>query len=619
MSAADITIDTLRFEDLLRIGLEDIPGASRGEWTLHGPVDPGISMLELFAWQLEQRLFMAEQATEPALRAGLRLLGLPAPAPAQAAATVLSVAGPAGRLEAGTVFGLERDAAGRRFALDEDVWIAPVAGVRVSGRMQAEGDVLELALDGTGAAAGGTVLSLLVEIDAAPGVAPAWLPGAADAPPPAELAWTAVGPDGASEPVAVTDTTGALRRSGLLRLAWPDVFVHTGSEPRRLRAAARKASYTEPVRIVAVSANAAVARQRVPASANVDLRGLLPLPGQVVVVPGAAGLLCDDELVLTMAERDGAEHEWRGVRTWVGSGPDDRVVLVDRVRGELRFGDGRSGRVPRPAADSGVMHYALGAGDAGNVGPLRDWGQEDGAATATNPVAADGGAEPETLDAARQRAADALSAPDRTVTADDAVELAVSTPGLGLPRAEPSAGFHPGFPCVATPGALSVTILPHADRDSDPAAWTAAPQPDAGAVAAVLARLSGARLLGQEVFVLAPHYRAVTVDVTVSALAAGGDERAAAVGALRRHLDALAGGGEGEGWPFGAPVRPSELAGVVQDALGPEATVTHLSVALDGGADSDCSDLAIGPRELVYLAAANVTVLAAAPTGGGLR
>jgi hypothetical protein len=619
VSAADIAIDTLTFQDLLRIGLEDIPGASRGEWTLHGPVDPGISMLELLAWQLEQRLFMGEQTTEPMLRAGLRLLGLPAPAPARAAATVLSIAGPAGRLPAGTVFGLDRDTAGRRFALAEDVWIAPVAGVRVSGRMHVAGDALELELDGAGAAAAGTRLSLLVDVEAAPGVVPAWLPGAAGADPPAELAWTAIGPDGASEPVAVTDTTGALRRSGLLRLAWPDVFERAGTEPRRLRAAARGASYTEPVRIAAVHANAAVARQRVPATASVDLRGLLPLPGQVVAVPGAARALCDDELVLTMAERDGATHEWQGVRTWVGSGPGDRVVLVDRERGELRFGDGRSGRVPRPAADGAAVHYALGAGDAGNVGPLRGWAQEAGAATAVNPLAADGGSDPETLAAARQRAADALATPDRTVTAADAVELAVSTPGLGLRRAHASAGFHPGFPCVATPGALSLTIVPHADRQADPEAWTAAPQPDAGAVAGVLARLRGARLLGQEVFVLAPRYRAVTVDVTVSALTAGGDERASAVAALRRHLDALVGGGEGEGWPFGAPVRPSELAGVVQDALGPEATVSRLSVALDGGEPSDCSDLPIGPRELVHLAAANVTVLAAAPTGGGLR
>jgi hypothetical protein len=91
------------------------------------------------------------------------------------------------------------------------------------------------------------------------------------------------------------------------------------------------------------------------------------------------------------------------------------------------------------------------------------------------------------------------------------------------------------------------------------------------------------------------------------------------VDALRRYLDPLAGGSERDGWPFGGPVRPSALAGVVQKTIGPEATVTRLSVALDDGPPSDCSDLAIGPRELVWLGEATITWVAALPAGGGLR
>jgi len=98
----------------------------------------------------------------------------------------------------------------------------------------------------------------------------------------------------------------------------------------------------------------------------------------------------------------------------------------------------------------------------------------------------------------------------------------------------------------------------------------------------------------------------VTVDLAVSATAQAGDTRARIVDALRRHLDALEGGSEGEGWPFGDPVRPSALAGVVQRTIGPEATVTRFSAALDGGPPSDCADLAIGPRELVWLGEATI-------------
>jgi Baseplate J-like protein len=627
VSAAGVPIDTLTFEDLLRLGLEDLPGSSQGQWTLHGPVDPGISFLELFAWQFEQRLFMAEQLTEPIVRASLRLLGLADPAPATAAVTVLAVSGTGapGHLATGTVFGLDDDVAGRRFALDEDLWVQPVDGAQVAGRLLADADVLELTLSGDTTAPGiGGALSLLVELPAVPGVSAAWRPAAVDAPGPAELRWTAVGPDGSEAAVDVEDGTGALRRPGILRVPWPDVWDRSGGEPRRLRATAVRASYTEPVAVAAVHANVAIARHRVAASTDPgpELAGFLPLPGQVLPIAGAQGLLCDGDgdVVLSMIERDGERHDWTSVRTWVGSGPADRIFVVDRGRGELRFGDGRRGRVPRPAEQpDAAVSYALGAGAAGNLGRSRTWSQEGGVALAINPVAADDGAEAEDLEAARQRAADALALRDRTVTADDARELAESTPGVAIARAHVTPGEHPCFPCDPVDGALAVTVVPYADRTAEPAAWTVAPQPDDGAVEAVRQRLEGARLLGQEVFVLAPLYRRVTVDVSVSALSDAGDASERIVAALRTYLDPLVGGSEREGWPFGGPVRPSALTGVVQDTAGVEATVTRLIVALDDGAPSDCGDLAIGERELVYLGTATVSWVAVAPPGGGLQ
>ena len=96
----------------------------------------------------------------------------------------------------------------------------------------------------------------------------------------------------------------------------------------------------------------------------------------------------------------------------------------------------------------------------------------------TNSVAATGGVDAEPIELARQRAADALGRPDRTVTTDDAVALAVTTPGVGVARAHASPGYHPGFPCVEIPSALTVTVVPEVDRDSDVAEWTLAPEPD---------------------------------------------------------------------------------------------------------------------------------------------
>ena len=104
---------------MLRLALGDIPAASGGRWTLHGPVDPGVTLLERFAWELEQRLYSAEQVTPEMVRASLRLLGVGDPAGTRCARTVLCLAGTAPPVEvlAGTVFRLDGDHLDRRFAL----------------------------------------------------------------------------------------------------------------------------------------------------------------------------------------------------------------------------------------------------------------------------------------------------------------------------------------------------------------------------------------------------------------------------------------------------------------------------------------------------------------------
>ena len=72
----------------------------------------------------------------------------------------------------------------------------------------------------------------------------------------------------------------------------------------------------------------------------------LPLPGQHLDLPDAQGRLL--EASLTLRERDGQEHEWTAVADFVFSGREDRVFVIDRAAGALRFGDGRTGRIPVP-------------------------------------------------------------------------------------------------------------------------------------------------------------------------------------------------------------------------------------------------------------------------------
>ena len=319
----------------------------------------------------------------------------------------------------------------------------------------------------------------------------------------------------------------------------------------------------------------------------------MALPGPQLRVPQAAGTLHDapGATTLRLDEVDGEAHDWVSVAGWVGVDPGDRVFTVDRVRGELRFGDGRAGRVPRPAPGGrAVVRYLLGAGPAGNLGSGSSWAQQGGAEVGVNRVPAAGGTDAEGLDAGRQRAADELVRPDRTVTRDDVTDLALASPGVDVRRVLVSVDHHPLFPCAAVPGAVTVTVVPGADRDAPVAEWTRAPEPDPGLLEAVRRQLEGARLLGQEVYVGPPRYRAVRVWMEITRSATDDAIAMQVTDALVRHLDPLS-GGAGAGRAFGEPLRPSDLLGVAGRAAGPEATVTALSVAVDDGAAVDCGEI----------------------------
>lgn len=85
-----IQLDELSWEDLRRGAQDRIAVASRGEWTHHAPVDPGITLLELYAAQLEQRLYWMDQPSDELQRALLKLLKT-STRPATCASTVLQL------------------------------------------------------------------------------------------------------------------------------------------------------------------------------------------------------------------------------------------------------------------------------------------------------------------------------------------------------------------------------------------------------------------------------------------------------------------------------------------------------------------------------------------------
>ncbi|HET6336097.1 MAG TPA: putative baseplate assembly protein [Polyangiales bacterium] len=107
-----------------------------------------------------------------------------------------------------------------------------------------------------------------------------------------------------------------------------------------------------------------------------------------------------------------------------------RVRDTDEV--EIVFGDGTYGAVPPPNAEVRAT-YLIGGGSTGNVGPGTITEVKSGVSvtgTCTNPLAASGGADRETLENARRQAPLVFRSLQRAVTATDYAVLAQSVEGV---------------------------------------------------------------------------------------------------------------------------------------------------------------------------------------------
>ena len=619
-------LDDLTWADMVAAIRRRIPAESDGTWTLHAPVDPGVTLLELFAYLLEQRLYWLDQVPDELVLAILRLLGLEPPRLARPATTVLRLTASAPAVVPRHTV-LSRDPSGRiRFTLDDEVAVFALTDDDVvvwtdrdrTADLAARRGVALLGTDGEPATARFTLplveglpapgpLSLLFELDTA--VPPSWSPRAVDVPPPAELTWSWFDQDtGATGPFeSVVDGTGGLRRSGVVRLAPPDGWTTTA---RGVAVSTAAATYSAPPLLRALSVNVSVARHREQRSVTgVELRdqiyAWLKLPGQRLVLPDAAGTLLDATL------RIGAD-EWTTVTDFAFGSSRERINLVDRTAGALVFGDGLTGRIPVGAPEDVSVEYTIGGGRAGNGGMTGNWlplGDVPGPLVAANVVQADGGADPETVTQARERAAGALREVTRAVTAADHVTLATTTPGVTVGRAYASVGEHPGFPCVPVPGAVTVHIVPSTGRIPDP-----------GMLCAVERRLAEARLITSEVFVRAPAYRTVRLRVDLSGDPADRPRVSTVVDtALRGYLDPLTGGDDGTGWPFGGALRPSALLRTAQQALGDLAVVAGVAIGTDGAEPAEaCLDVPLRQGELPAVQDIRTRIVPQTEPGEGL-
>jgi hypothetical protein len=135
------------------------------------------------------------------------------------------------------------------------------------------------------------------------------------------------------------------------------------------------------------------------------------------------------------------------------------VKINERDEAEIIFGDGRYGAIP-PEGDTIRATYLIGGGVDGNVGPNTitqvTRGVSVAAVQVTNPKAATGGADRESIDYARRHAPQVYRSLKRAVTEADYVALAESFPGVLKAAAEtPSWNYVDIY--VVTTGNLELT------------------------------------------------------------------------------------------------------------------------------------------------------------------
>ena len=243
---------------------------------------------------------------------------------------------------------------------------------------------------------------------------------------------------------------------------------------------------------------------------------------------------------------------------------DSDAFVLDRSAGTVTFGSGARGGEP-PVGRAIWASYRTGGGASGNVRAhtLTTLVAPLAGLTVTNPEAATGGRDTESLAAAIDRGSAEMHAGDRIVTARDYERAAVAAHGgVGRATVHASASLWAG----GTPGEVSVLVVPSAG--SDEALALTADEILARQVPAVLsevgADLARRQPLGITSTVGWVGWKRFHVEATVIVHRAedleGVRERLAA--RLARTLSPFALDGN-PGWGFGEPLRASTIYDVL--------------------------------------------------------
>jgi len=595
-------LDDRRFQDIVDEAKRLIPRFTP-EWTNHNVSDPGVALIELFAWMSEMVLYRVNQVPDRLYIHFLNLVGIE-PFPPSVARTELTfwLAAPAAepvRVAAGSqvatasgddpvVFSTSAEAvavpADLTAALTQsatsgatlDVWEAvslPGAAVTVfSSNPLVEGDAFYL---GFASPLAHQVLQL--DIDAhAEGI------GVDPLDPP--LVWEVWTGEAWVPCVVESDTTGGLNQDGAVVLrvgpeAMPLVLGGTSAHwlrVRMLRHSADRAGFQASPRVDAVAAHTVGVSVMAEHSEVVpgELLGRSTgIPAQVFQVPRAPVAARREGEHVLVTEHTGT-HVWDEVADFSRSGPRDRHVQWDSGSGEIRFGpavrhpDGtvrQHGAIPGDGAEIRVTPYRIGGGTRGNVGARTITALRSALpyiSSVSNTRAATGGVDAETVEEARLRGPLALRTGQRAVTATD-FEMLARQSSVEVARARCLPASRTGSSAVRLLVVPQVRTAPTTHGIDDFAL-------SGELFDAVAAAIEERRMVGVAVELGTPYYQGVSIAALVRTLPGRPAEavRQRISEALTELVHPLVGGPDGSGWEFGQSLTVGAVSQVVESVDG---------------------------------------------------
>ena len=613
MRLPEVTLDDRRFQELVNEARVKV--AQRcPEWTEHNVSDPGITLIELFAWMTESTIYRLNRVPEKLHVALLDLLDIRLDPPSAAVADLLfRLAGPAAvdvaipsDTEVGTVRTASEEAIVFQTDLDftipparpvayvvnragtiKDVGVAkgfakPAGPDRLAfGSPPQVGDALYLGFD--------VPLSrLLLQVD----VDCSQARGAGVDPEDPPLIWEVSNGDEWERADVLVDRTGGFNYgSGIIELQLPPVHTHAGvggllaywlrcrvSDTTRRGLPAKE--FAQPPEIYSLSA--APIGALLPAS-HAQRHVEEPVgesdgtPGQSFRVDYAPLLPLQRNETLEVLDPDSGEWQrWEERESFAESGEADLHFVLDPASGELELGPAirlpaggwrQYGAVPPKGAQLRLTSYRHGGGRQGNVAAdtltvLKN--AIPGVASVTNPREARGGVDSESLQSARRRAAMEIRTRYRAVTAEDFEFLA----GEATPRV---ARAH----CVAPMegvGAVRLYLVQRVEPADQKLEFERL-IPDESMLKEVAAYLDERRMVGMRVELLPGKMRGVSVVVNLQASPRANLRRVEeeVEYALYTYLNPLVGGsadGPGAGWEFGRTLNQGELFGIVHSIDG---------------------------------------------------